>query len=305
MDGSLRNLYVASYSLDRDGTDALIVKHHYVDSKKFVTKSSKKRIPLPPHPKGFVNYDQIIDRPLEEILRDYIKLIRKHKDDFTAHRSGTPQFIPARRPGPIIPSEKSIAAFSTLVEGENMKRYDFLMQSSQRTITAVRTIQRFILHPTEDNLRPAMEILDDCRFSDMNQSPFRSLSMRKTFAAIPADPFDASAHLAILEKSKVFKATRIDQQEATSARVELLVQYSKITGRSFATYELDSLVAGAPIAARGRPHWATSFYKSEGIGLLIQLYVGQSFDLSNLSLSGGHILVRGWSTDTTDCSVKR
>ena len=61
-------------------------------------------------------------RPLYDILSDYIKLIREHKDDLT-EKNGTPTFLPARRPGPVMPSDKSIAAYIKLVGEERHDEY--------------------------------------------------------------------------------------------------------------------------------------------------------------------------------------
>ena len=145
--------------------------------------------------------------------------------------------------------------------------------NNSRTIGAVRTFQNYVLNPSEDNFRLAADLLDDCRLTTQKQTrrPY------KTFAPLLVDqPFDSKPLLTILANSSAFKATTLFQQKSTTGRVELLAQSAKITGNSFEPHHLRDVMDGTMLTSNRRLHWASAFYKSDGVGLLIQTYVGQS-----------------------------
>ena len=251
-------------------TDCCRLQDHYVRNAGF----RKPKYPTAPHPKGYPNADQLKKRPIEEILADYVKLIREHKDDFP-DQEGLPVFLPARRPGPVMPSEESIAAFNKLVVGDDqLNEYRELILLT-RSPLVIKTLQRYVLSPTDINYQHARDLLDDFRLFVPLPVARTPRPARKTFEPLLVDqPFESSPTYRTVFASQSSWTTQpaADQQVVTF--MEELIQFGAIVGTQL---PIDVLLTTAKCAAHGEDidHWSGGYFEN-GLGLLPQIYLGES-----------------------------
>lgn len=163
-----------------------------------------------------------------------------------------------------MPTEKSIAAFDKLVGKERLDEYRKLLRLEWSPLT-IRTLRRYIQHPTDVNFQAANDLLDDRRLHHP-ESPYQKQTRQRFDPLLADQPYDFSPYLSALRSG----ATRRRSTEG-ERRIELIVQFGAIVSYPI-RLEVLGLAAGDP------PPRHNQFLEfiSSGLGLLPEIYYGRS-----------------------------
>ena len=139
-----------------------------------------KAVERTPYSKNAVNYRPALDgagmphpaklRSLPEIIADWGRMIQPHMHLFRRNRVGgtdEPFFQPAPAPGPLVPTEASIASFVTLREA---LRTEQLFVTDRPSSEEVAKFKEYVLAPSEAGLSSALAVAKSTQTTQPTQA---------------------------------------------------------------------------------------------------------------------------------------
>lgn len=175
--------------------------------------------------KAFKKESGLKKRPLSDIITDYVDLVSEYIRTGPAvqEQGKIPYFLPAQNPGPLIPSDASVAAFSRIRRYFNDMRYNknlFL----NRTAARIQHFQDYVLKPNDSNWQKLVQFLREEDIMYPYRAPFITEDKEWT---------DISTHVTRMETEGGIPITDIQK-----SRIRLLAQIDAVTGGGSIGYTL-------------------------------------------------------------------
>lgn len=185
-------------------------------------------------------------------MTDYVEIVSDYiRTKPVVEQGRTPYFLPAQNPGPLIPSDASVAAFAKIRRFLRDSRHDERLFVN-RTTSRIQHFQDYILKPIDSNWQKLVQFLRE----EYIMGPYRP-----DLNSQDVDWMDISTYVTEMENEGGKPISTIQQ-----SRIRLLAQIDAITGGSSIGLNFIQLLPGNMVAGSINNDysisWASAYYNN-------------------------------------------